>query len=115
MLAPKGNGCYNGATVAVTPIPHDEVANMYKNPFRCNERRALRLDVTRNSESKPFIHEIIYKPKYKIAKYVLRYLGRPEDIVIADDGTEVACKMDEELHGTICEVAAKMAYSEYKQ
>lgn len=76
-LKDDGLGCKSGEDVCVTPVTQDEYHRIRKNPFRgSNERRALRLDL--NEE----VVEII--SKYNVASYLIRYLSRPNPIILTD-------------------------------
>ena len=61
----------------VIPITHDDFYRTYHNPFRgATTRRALRL----NTGDKTY--EIV--AKYPIDKYFIRYVSKPEPIILED-------------------------------
>lgn len=107
----KSLGCYNGSRVNVQPTKQDEYNKIKNNPFRgVTKYKALRLDAGNG------IVEII--SKYNIDKYLIRYISRPEPIVLEDlpngltiEGISVAteCKLNPVLHKTILERAVLMA------
>lgn len=66
--------CYNNTSIAVYPVTHDELDSVYRNPFRSNDRRALRLDVSGNDGKR--YHEIYYRKNHPIRYYFLRYIKR---------------------------------------
>lgn len=104
-------GCYNGSRVNVQPTKQDEYNKIKNNPFRgVTKYKALRLDAGNG------VVEII--SKYNIDKYLIRYVSRPEPIVLEDlpngltiEGISVAteCKLNPVLHKTILERAVLMA------
>ena len=104
-------GCYNGSRVNVQPTKQDEYNKIKNNPFRgVTKYKALRLDAGNS------VVEII--SKYNIDKYLIRYISRPEPIVLEDlpngltiEGISVAteCKLNPVLHKTILERAVLMA------
>ena len=107
----KSLGCYNGSRVNVQPTKQDEYNKIKNNPFRgVTKYKALRLDAGNS------VVEII--SKYNIDKYLIRYISRPEPIVLEDlpngltiEGISVAteCKLNPVLHKTILERAVLMA------
>ena len=104
-------GCYNGSRVNVQPTKQDEYNKIKNNPFRgVTKYKALRLYAGNG------VVEII--SKYNIDKYLIRYISRPEPIVLEDlpngltiEGISVAteCKLNPVLHKTILERAVLMA------
>lgn len=107
----KSLGCYNGSTAAVYPVTQDEYSRIKNNPFRGPTRyKAIRLDTGDNTV------ELI--SKYKIGKYLLKYLSRPEPIILEDlpngltiegRGEHSECKLNSILHDTILERAVQIA------
>lgn len=107
----KSLGCYNGSTAAVYPVTQDEYSRIKNNPFRGPTRyKAIRLDPGDNTV------ELI--SKYKIGKYLLKYLSRPEPIILEDlpndltiegKGEHSECKLNSILHDTILERAVQIA------
>ena len=105
--------CINGKEIQVVPITQDEYHRIKGNPFRRqNSRRALRLDVGNS------MVELISDED--IRSYLVRYMSRPEPIILIDlpDGLSIngdenkyktECKLNPGLHRTILEVAVNMA------
>lgn len=103
--------CMDGKVLGVVPIKQDEFHNVYNNPFRGpNKRRALRLDNT-----DPII-EIVCK--YPIEEYRVRYVSRPEPIILINlDGgltihgqwEENPCKLEPATHRLILQRAVSLA------
>ena len=114
----------DGTVVAnVVPVTQDEFWRTHRNPFKKqNERRVLRLAQGKygsdpvNGEGKSDYSELY--SDYPIAKYTVRYIKRPEPIILCylDDGLGIrgktapcTCKLDEALHLTILAEAVRMA------
>lgn len=104
-------GCKNNEEVIVKPITQDKYYSISKNPFRRdNTRRVLRLI----SDNKI---ELI--SKFHIGSYILRYIIKPEPIILEDlstygvsiDGkTEVTeCKLNSAIHRLILDKAVILA------
>lgn len=103
-------GCENNPIV-VTPVTQDEYHRVRKNPFRgVNNRRALRLDLADG------VIEIV--SSYDNFSYYLRYLKKPEPIILVDlpDGLTInkvseatECKLHEGLHQMILDKAVQLA------
>lgn len=110
-LKDDGLGCKSGEDICVTPITQDEYHRIRKNPFRSsNERRALRLDL--NEE----VVEIV--SKYNVASYLVRYLSRPNPIILTDLPSDLSinginkkteCELNPAIHRSILEKAVKLA------
>lgn len=104
-------GCYNGSVAAVYPVTQDEYNKIKKNPFRGPTKyKAIRLDSGDNKV------ELI--SDYTIDKYILRYLIKPDPIILEDlpEGLTIEgankvteCKLNSVLHDTILERAVQMA------
>lgn len=104
-------GCYSGSTATVYPVTQDEYSRIKNNPFRGPTRyKAIRLDTGNNTV------ELV--SKYKIGEYMLKYLSRPEPIILEDlpndltiegRGEHSECKLNSILHDTILERAVQMA------
>lgn len=104
-------GCYSGSTATVYPVTQDEYSRIKNNPFRGPTRyKAIRLDTGNNTV------ELV--SKYKIGEYLLKYLSRPEPIILEDlpndltidgKGEHSECKLNSILHDTILERAVQMA------
>ena len=107
------NACYNNKVLMVCPTTHDEYNIVKGNPFKGpNDRRVLRLDI---GDSVELIS------KYDIAKYYMRYLSKPEPIVLCElesnklsingVSSPQTCKLSSLLHQEILERAVKAALS----
>ena len=111
----------------VQPILHDEIDTIIDNPFKFNIRRALRLDTASNNV--PYV-EILTKDKEHIEYYQIRYVKTPSPIFIYNntqysdtiDGQEAPitlvdyepASLPSTTHRQIVEIAAKLAYADYK-
>lgn len=103
--------CLNGKELMVIPVTQDDYFRTSRNPFRqSNDRKALRLDIKDNTV------EII--SKYDISQYLVRYLSKPEPIVLIDfeEGlsinnvsTKNECKLNPALHRLILDEAIRLA------
>lgn len=68
------NNCINGRIVSVVPTIHDDLDKILKNPFKSpNSRKVIRLD---------FDNKIELISKYSISNYKVRYLKRPNPIIL---------------------------------
>ena len=68
------NNCINGRIVSVVPTIHDDLDKVLKNPFKSpNSRKVIRLD---------FDNKIELISKYNISNYKVRYLKRPNPIIL---------------------------------
>ena len=103
--------CLNGKELMIIPVTQDDYFRTSRNPFRqSNDRKALRLDIKDNTV------EII--SKYDISQYLVRYLSKPEPIVLIDfeEGlsinnvsTKKECKLNPALHRLILDEAIRLA------
>lgn len=103
--------CINGKEIQVVPVTQDEYHRIKGNPFRKpNSRKALRLDVDES------MVELISEES--IRNYLVRYLSRPEPIILIDLPDELSinnvktktdCKLNPGLHRMILEVAVNLA------
>lgn len=113
-------GCKNGRTIPVIPVRHDEIVPIIDNPFRGpNDRRVIRID---NKDSDIKI-ELLSKYHLKAYSYYIKYLRRPNPIVVADLGDTVsiegkntisnyegsACELPKQLHNRILTIAVSKA------
>lgn len=112
--------CLRGKTIEVLPVSHDDFHQIYENPYRFNENRALRLDIQIPNVGR--ISEIITKDSH-VAEYTLRYLRKPKPIILENlTGTdrieglqlETECEVNTMLHPQIVRLAAQKAYQDYK-
>ena len=68
------NNCINDRIVSVVPTIHDDLDKVLKNPFKSpNNRKVIRLD---------FDNKIELISKYNISNYKIRYLKRPNPIIL---------------------------------
>lgn len=68
------NNCVNGRIVSVVPTVHDDLDKVLKNPFKSpNSRKVIRLD---------FDNKIELISKYNISNYKVRYLKKPNPIIL---------------------------------
>ena len=117
--------CIRSKFVEIQPCLHDEVDRMMKNPYRYNMFKALRLDTSVNGEK---YSEIVSKDS-NIDFYRVRYIKKCNPIILTDlssgefEGMGLSingqtavsqASLDESLHRQIVEMAAKMAYADYK-
>lgn len=104
-------GCYDGSVASVYPITQDEYERVKNNPFRGPTKyKVIRLDPGDN------LVELV--SKYKIGTYLLRYLSRPNPIILEDLPNELTvngknkereCKLNPILHDTILTRAVQLA------
>lgn len=113
--------CDNGRQVTVRPIKVDEYHRIRRNPFR----RARKDEVLRlNTEG-----EIEIVSTYSNYDYSIRYLRKPEPIMIPDSSLEESgitingkpydvngndCELLDAIHRTIVETAVNLAIAAYK-
>ena len=68
------NNCINNKIVSVVPTIHDDLDKVLKNPFKSpNNRKVIRLD---------FDNKIELISKYSISNYKIRYLKKPNPIIL---------------------------------
>ena len=68
------NNCVNGRIVSVIPTIHDDLDKVLKNPFKSpNNRKVIRLD---------FDNKIELISKYNVSNYKIRYLKKPNPIIL---------------------------------
>lgn len=108
-------GCDRGKIASVSPVIHDEVNRVTKNPFRFNTDRTLRLDISHKGKRCSEILSLVPQIEY----YQVRYVKTAEPIVLTDDvfssgGTQEVCELNEILHRQVVEVAAQFAAQDYK-
>ena len=107
----KRLGCAKGTVMEVVPTAQDNLYKTSRDPFRGpNKRRVLRLDV----EGK--VVELI--SKFDIDKYQIRYLAKPEPIILIDLPEDLSingltkkteCILNPAIHRTILETAVNLA------
>ena len=128
MMSSSADRCIKGKFIKVQPVSHDELNTIIENPYRFNIRRALRLDTGFNDTN--YI-EILTKDK-NIDYYQIRYIKNPKPIFVYsssdyDDTIEGFTppatltvgidlgSLPKETHRQIIEMAARLAYQDYKQ
>lgn len=106
--------CIAENVIDVVPITHDEYQRTINNPFRGpNKRRVLRLDIGKL--------EIELVSSYNVGTYTIRYIKKPEPIVLCDlkaDGLDInginspqTCQLSDLVHQEILNRAVTMALS----
>lgn len=120
--------CLKEKVISVKPITHDEYNVSSKSPFRKpNKRKAWRVDVSLSSNNN--LVEII--SEYEILKYNMRYVKKPEPIVLVDLSTDAQytglnlsidgitakteCKLNSALHRNILDRAVQLAILGYRE
>ena len=127
-MSSNASTCIKSKFLKVQPVLHDELDTIIDNPFKFNIRRALRLDTS--NAGTPYV-EILTKDKEHIEYYQIRYVKTPSPIFIYNntqysdtiDGQEAPttlvdyepASLPETTHRQIVEIAAKLAYADYKQ
>ena len=104
-------GCRNKEMGVVIPVTQDDFFKIQKNPFRGpGKGRVLRLDNSNN------IIEII--TDYNIISYLVRYLRKPNPIILEDFSDEVSingksnkteCELNPIIHSIILDRAVRKA------
>lgn len=115
VLGNTSDRCTRNLRLKVQPILHDEIDSVINNPYKFNNRRALRLDTDNYIE-------ILTKAK-PVSYYQIRYVKNPDPIILNDfdeeingiNHTTLEGSLPKETHRKIVEIAAKMAYNDYKQ
>ena len=110
-LSDESLGCANNKDVIVVPVSQDNFHNVSRSPFRGpNDRRVLRLTIGTKAE---------LVSKYNIKSYTVRYLSRPNPIILEDltgygvsinNETRVTeCKLNPVIHRAILNRAVSLA------
>lgn len=120
--------CFNGNTINVKPVSHDEFNRQIKNPFKTPDNSlAWRLDYSSINNNK--VVEIV--SPYNVTgslTYKLRYLKYPRPIILKDlvlefpgdtlsidnQTGESNCELNESLHREIVDRAVELALRDYK-
>lgn len=109
------DACLDKFRAKVYPVTQDEFARVKDNPFRGPTKyKVLRLDIDQNKV------ELIPAEGYKIKKYLVRYLRKPNPIILTDlrgtgltidgdDEPSTECEMDSMLHDAILRRAVVLA------
>lgn len=106
--------CLENFRAKVYPVTQDEFARVKNNPFRGPTKyKVLRLDIDQNKV------ELIPADGYTIENYLVRYLRKPNPIILTDlRGTDLSidkiqepteCEMDSMLHDAILRRAVALA------
>ena len=103
--------CLNNKELKVIPTTQDQYHRIKDNPFRgSNKRRILRLDINNNTV------ELI--SKYTIKQYLVRYISRPNPIILTDlpenltinnQNKKTECILNPEIYDIILKVAVNNA------
>lgn len=106
----------------VVPVTQDEFWRTYRNPFRKqNTEKVLRLAYGASDAIGSSLYSSRYSElvsDYEIGKYTVRYIKKPEPIILCDleDGLTIegeseakTCKLNEHLHQAILEEAVRRA------
>jgi len=111
VIISEPNSCWDGKRINVRPVRQDEYDRIKDNPFRgVTDNRVLRLDAG--------IGTVELISKHNIGSYLVRYVSRPEPIVLEDlpnglsvEGysNEQPCLLDQMLHQQILERAVVLA------
>jgi len=115
--------CYDGKIIKVVPVTHDEYNIQKKNPFnspKMSGRYNVAWRVDYGSEELESYIELIQPKEANISEYRMRYLRRPDPIILQDlqgnesiDGltTRTECELDPIIHRDILNQAVQMAIS----
>lgn len=108
--------------VPVIPVTQDEYWRTVRNPFKKqNGRRVLRLAFAADGGEAAEYGRQGYTElisDYPVSKYTVRYLARPEPIILVDlpdaltingSSAKATCKLEEALHQTILTEAVRLA------
>ena len=112
-ISNKDDECLDNKTLQIIPTRQDELHRVMKNPFRRpNKNKILRLDLGDN------LIELV--SEYKIKEYWLRYLKKPEPIILEDlpetlkinnKNEAQGCLLNSILHRPILETAINLAFN----
>jgi hypothetical protein len=117
-MSDKANKCIQGKSIKIVPVTHDDFHNTYENPFKFNLTKALRLDVSNGDN----YAEIVSKDP-SVKSYNIRYIKKPLPIILetltGEDKIEgiqeeTECELNSTVFPKIVQLAAKMAYQNYK-
>lgn len=113
IISEDNNDCLDGKSLQIIPTRQDELHRVMKNPFRRpNKNKILRLDLGGN------LIELV--SEYKIKEYWLRYLKKPEPIILEDlpetlkinnKNEAQGCLLNSILHRPILETAINLAFN----
>ena len=108
----------NSINLAVVPITFDEYHRILSKPFkRPHKYQAWRLIGTNN------ICELIVSPNDEITAYTIRYVKKPNPIILSDlsdegltiegESAQATCELDPTVHNEILQRAVELAKSVY--
>lgn len=120
---PKCGNSKGEKQVDIVPVTQDDYWRTIRDPFkRQNDNRVLRLTMGETMPNAGDAHHIRYSEllsKNEIARYIVRYIRRPEPIILEDlagyglsiDGKtdKQPCLLPEALHQVILTTAVKIA------
>jgi len=116
VLTASSNPCFDGNSIVVKPITHDEYTINKKNPFKKPYRDLIwRMDFSRTVVgTNPKRHELITDGNYTVAAYNVRYLRRPQPIIVGVNTIEglvgpLDCELDAITHRAIVDEAVALA------
>lgn len=93
----------------VTPITYDEARENIDNPFlKPTDEFIWRLDFGYSGVTGAKKHELVGNDSITIQQYSVRYLRRPQNIIIHPTNYK-NCELDSSLHNEIVNMAVKMA------
>ena len=117
----SADGCGEKSAIVI-PVTQDEFWRTYRNPFRKqNTEKVLRLAYGASDAIGSSLYSSRYSElvsDYEIGKYTVRYIKKPEPIILCDleDGLTIegeseakTCKLNEHLHQAILEEAVRRA------
>lgn len=110
--------CNTTATVDIIPVRLDEYHLIKGNPFRgASANRVLRIDYGHSNNLGSNLVELV--SKYTISSYYLKYLKKPDPIILVDinndnlsidnQNTAQTCKLNTALHRAILREAVALA------
>lgn len=99
----------NTGVAMVMPITYDEYIENIDNPFlKPYEEMVWRLDYGLTGVTGAKKHEIIYSSDIDVQSYSVRYIRRPQEIVVHPTDFQ-DCELDKSLHNNIVNRAITMA------
>ncbi|WP_292487416.1 hypothetical protein [Methanohalobium sp.] len=105
----------NGEITKVTPKTHDEYLENIENPFLYpNEDLVWRLDFGFTGATGAKKHELIHREDDEISEYTVRYIRRPQNIVLHPTDSQ-DCELDESTHENIVNRVVSLAGRKYKE
>lgn len=124
-LSPDSNApyCVRNSKLKITPVTYDTFDEVYENPYKFTEDRALRLDLTSGNTNTRYVEIVTKNPSY-ISKYNIRYVRKPKPIILEDltgtgrtidnVSTETECELNPFYDKDIIRIAAELAANDYK-